>query len=73
MEYYKEFLNRGGHGIFAVSLSGRYSAYVYCPGDRCMNETSFASKAIGMCEKNGNKCVLFYSGGEIIVPYDVVP
>jgi hypothetical protein len=74
MSYYREYLRHLGSGAFAVSLSGRRSAYSYCPADRCLGGAgAFAGQAISMCEKEGDKCVLFASNTEILVPYDVVP
>jgi hypothetical protein len=62
-----------GGGAFAVSLSGRSAAYYYCPADRCLGGKSVAAgRAIKMCERDGETCILFDSSGSIDVPYDVV-
>lgn len=59
-------------GAFAVSLSGRNSAYSYCEDARCMSGGSYAQDAINLCEKDGEPCYLFAAGREIRVTYELV-
>lgn len=76
MEYYQQYLRDMGNGggAFAVSLSGQQAAYDYCPAQRCIGGSGgYAGKALTMCQKGGDKCVLFARDGRILVPYDVVP
>jgi hypothetical protein len=73
MEGYQEYSHRATTGAFAVSLSGRRYAYYWCPATRCLGGASvFASRAITMCEKGGDTCVLFARDSGIMVPYEVV-
>jgi hypothetical protein len=76
MAGYQDYLKSmgPGGGAFAVSLSGRNAAYYYCPAERCLGGPSVsAGRAIKMCERDGDPCILFDSSGSIDVPYDVVP
>ena len=73
MAGYQEYTHLATTGAFAVSLSGRHYAYYWCPAIRCLGGVSvFASRAINMCEKNGDTCVLFARTSGIVVPYEVV-
>lgn len=59
-------------GAFAVSSSGRQSAYTYCEEIMCRRGASYAQRAIELCERDGEPCYLFAIGNEIRVEYDIV-
>jgi hypothetical protein len=60
-------------GVFAASSEGSTYYFWYCKDVVCLNESSFATKALRGCRGNGEKCYIFAKDNDIKVDYAIAP
>lgn len=74
--YFKEYQQTIGSthpGAFAVSESGRNSAWYYCPEIACLSGPSYGQQAVKDCNRFGEPCYVFAHNNDIEYKYEIVP